>query len=109
MDLWTLDYANWEGEAEGEVAKSIQECHASRIFLHVCRDLGVNSQGREATLQLGVFSILIKDSEKECLRVGACIKYALMIRRALFESFQPQVTLFYPQIRKEIKNKKGKF
>lgn len=63
----------------------------------------------EATLQLGVFSILIKDSEKECLRVGACIKYALMIRRALFESFQPQVTLFYPQIRKEIKNKKGKF
>jgi hypothetical protein len=48
-----------------------------------------------------------KGSE-ECLRVGACIKYALMIRRALFESFHPQVTLVYPQIRKEIKNKKGK-
>ena len=29
-------------------------------FLHVCRGLGVNSQGTEATLQLGMFSVLIK-------------------------------------------------
>lgn len=41
MDLWTLDYANWEGEAEGEVAKSIQECHSSRIFCMFVEALGL--------------------------------------------------------------------